>query len=364
MIVRANVSLTVSGIEKLVEYANQGLPIIFSGGLPSSVSGYQQAGETNVSETIEGLAQLPNVHVVPYLGLASSLSSLGIYPRTAIGSNGSWFTYWRDDESTSTQYVFVYNDATRVPTGQGMTLGNVSFEATGRPFLYDAWTGDVTALSSYHQSDNQTTVQLQLAGNQSVIIGFRTDGNGNATGASQRSTSMSDSHTLENWTLTVEAWGPPPDIYDVEAEPERTNSTYSLDVLVPWSQVSESLKNTSGRGYYHTTFDWPPTTAAQNQTFAGAVMDLGAIVHTARLSINGRTVAPLDPTWAKADIGSFLVQGLNAVDVLVTTPLANGLRGIWNDLETSGKPATAAFPDPPSVADYGLVQDVRILPYQ
>jgi hypothetical protein len=34
MVVRANDSLTIAGVAKLVEFAHAGLPIIFSGGIP------------------------------------------------------------------------------------------------------------------------------------------------------------------------------------------------------------------------------------------------------------------------------------------------------------------------------------------
>ncbi|RDW61638.1 hypothetical protein BP5796_11530 [Coleophoma crateriformis] len=44
MVIRGNDSLTVFGLEKLVEYAQQGLPIIFCGGLPSTLASYNESG--------------------------------------------------------------------------------------------------------------------------------------------------------------------------------------------------------------------------------------------------------------------------------------------------------------------------------
>ncbi|KAJ4413671.1 hypothetical protein N0V82_008400 [Gnomoniopsis sp. IMI 355080] len=370
LIVRANDSLTLSGVHSLAEYANQGLPVILSGGIPSTTIGHNQTGNENLTATIEGLTQLDNVHVVPYEDLASSLASLNISPRTEIVSNGSWYTYWRENSTESSEFIFVYNDATNVPLGEGMTIGNISFETTGTPFLYDAWTGEVTALSAVEQSETHTTLQLQLAGNQSVIIGFRS-GAGNSSVLLGGENSVvkavrdveplaSEASTLSNWTLVIESWGPPVDLYDIEAGSTKSNTSYTLDTLIPWSQISDSLQDVSGRGYYHTTFTWPP---ASNSTASGAVLDLGAVVHTARLSINGQVVPPLDPTWAKADVGKFLIDGINEVDVVVSTPLGNALRSVWSDLETSGQLATVTVPTPPGVADYGLVQDVRLIPY-
>lgn len=370
MLVRANDTLTAFGVQKLSEYANQGLPIILSGGVPTAVFGHNQTGNENLTTTIEGLTQLENVHVVPYDGLASSLASINILPRASIASNGSWYTYWRDDNATSTQFVYVYNDATNITLGGGMTIGNISFETTGTPFIYDAWTGEVTDLTTFAQSATHTTVQLQLAGNQSVIIGFQS-GAGNdsvlvgrehstAKAARDTNTLLSETSTLTNWTLTIESWAPPADIYDIDAGSIKTNTSYNLDALIPWSQISDSLRNVSGRGYYHTEFSWPP---ASNSTVSGAVLDLGAIVHTARLSVNGHVVPPLDPTWARADVGSYLIDGVNEVDVVVSTPLGNAIRAVWGVLETSGRLAVDTDEQPPDVADYGLVQDVLLIPY-
>lgn len=400
-IIRANVSLTASGVGSLVVYANQGLPIIFSGGLPTKNFGYQQAGGENLTAILEALLSLDNVHVVPYDGLASSLLSLGITPRTSISTNSTWYTYWREDSTTLTQYVIIYNDVPGIPVPQGTTtVGNIIVETTGKPFLYDAWTGEVTPLSSYQQSKKTTTVQLQLAGSQSVILGFQLGSVpglhiNNSPFITQASTvpkgntslellvtyntlpqsitlsngtsmivqpMLASPSTLTNWHLAVEAWGPPANLYDIEAEPTRTYSTFTLPSLLPWSQISTSLTNVSGLGYYHTTFTWPPIN--DNDTPSGAFIDLGAIVHTASLSINGHTLPPLDPSWAKVDIGPYLVSGQNMVDVVVSTPLGNGLRSIWGELVANGKPATANVPLPPSIAEYGLIQDVSLIPYR
>lgn len=371
LVVRANDTLTLSGVQKLAEYANQGLPIILSGGIPTTVFGHNQTGNENLTATIDGLTQLENVHIVPYDGLASSLASINILPRASIVSNGSWYTYWRDDAATSTQLVYVYNDATNINLGGGMSIGNISFETTGNPFIYDAWTGEVTALSSFEQSATHTTVQLELAGNQSIIIGFQSGASNdtvlvgrdhsNVKAARDISPLLSETSTLTNWTLTVESWGPPADIYDIGAGSTKTNTSYNLDTLIPWSQISDSLRNVSGRGYYHTEISWSPVQS--NSTVSGAVLDLGAIVHTAQLRVNGQIVPPLDPTWARADVGSYLIDGVNEVDIVVSTPLGNAIRTVWNEVETSGRLAVLTDPQPPDVAGYGLVQDVLLIPY-
>lgn len=400
LVVLADEPLTANGTAKLVEYAHGGLPIIFSGGLPSNFSGYSPTAQASAVASVKNLTSLSNVHVVESDGLATTLQSLNILPRTAVTANGTWFTYWRHDRNTSTDYVYIYNDAAGIPSGQGLTNGSISFETTGKPFLYDAWSGDVTALSSYQQSDTHIEIPLQLAGNQSIIIGFNTtsehkvhvqesaegvsavteDANSLSVSRSfdQQSRSillsngdsktlapmLTPAFTLSNWTLILESWTPPSDIYNVELGPTRSNSTFQLPSLLPWNQISSSLANISGVGYYTTTFNWPPQNSfSSSANVSGAIIDLGQITHTARVAVNGQAVPTLDITWARYDIGTLLQTGQNTVQVVVSTPLGNGLRTYWDQLETAGVFASDVIA-PPGEADYGLVSPVQIVAYR
>jgi hypothetical protein len=80
--------------------------------------------------------------------------------------------------------------------------------------------------------------------------------------------------------------------------------------------------------------------------------------------INGHILPPLDVNWAHADITKFLVKGSNAVEVVVSTPLGNALRVIWDSIKTAGKTAGSQVPQPPDVQDYGLVAPVKIVPFR
>ncbi|GLB02333.1 hypothetical protein AtubIFM57258_003678 [Aspergillus tubingensis] len=398
LIVRANETLTAFGVAKLLEYAHSKLPIIFSGGLPSNFSGYNPEAAKLAVSRIKNITSLNNVHTVPDENLAATLKSLSILPRTSVSANRTWYTTWRHDTTTLTDYVYVYNDAAGAPYGGGISSGSISFETTGTPFLYDAWSGDITALSIYQRSETHITISLTLAGNQSVIIGFHqnaqpnlhlqniTDGvlwaNGNMTSlavlrsfdqesrevylSSGKSVTLAPmltpTFTLGNWSLVVESWTAPSDFYNVELGPRRTNQTFDLPTLLPWNQVSASLTNVSGIGYYSTMFDWPPQ--ATNGTVSGAIIDLGPVMHTARVTINGHVLPPGEITWAKWDIGHFLRHGHNMVEVVVSTPLGNVLRTYWDELETSGQLATVVMPSPPDEADYGLIAPVKFIPYR
>lgn len=82
-----------------------------------------------------------------------------------------------------------------------------------------------------------------------------------------------------------------------------------------------------------------------------------------RVSVNGHVLPALDVIWARADISRYLRRGINRVEVVVSTPLGNALRPIWDEVESSGKFAESQI-DKPEVAAYGLVGRVMVVPYE
>lgn len=400
IIIRGNDTLTVSGVSKLAEWAYQGLPIVFSGGLPSSISGTSNISFSSINSTLTQLLNLTNVHVVPYEKLADSLSKIGITPRTAISknsvSNTTWFTNWREDANNSMTYVFVYNDATGLPRGSGTSTGNITFQVSGIPYFYNAWTGEKTPVVMYQQYKNTTTVNITLAGNQTTILAFdqkssnvqraryveyssgqlkpmsdskylvNYDRNPCTAKLSNSSTISVPSSNLspimlKNWTLVIESWTAPANLYDVEGT-AKTNSTYKLSTLVPWNQIpNANLSHVSGRGYYSTSFVWPPSSSA---AVTGAQLELGSIVHTARAYLNGIALPALDVTDAVADLTPYLKKGVNELEIVVATPYGNALSPIWSSLRSYGDaPNTLVGITTPEVMEYGLVGGVSIVPF-
>jgi hypothetical protein len=369
LILRGNDTLTVAGVDKLTQYAHEGLPIVISGGTPFNLSGYNVSGISYIKSALAALTSLENVHEVPAENLSASLQSLGLAPRTKVDADRIWYTYWREDEQAAKSYVFVYNDAWDSELGLGGSNGSVTFETTGKPYFYDAWTGEARPVRDFQQTDGCTTIPLVLAGNQSTIIGFHH--NDSATGHDlssshdpssgwseplQSSAPAKSQQTLSSWTLATESWTAPENIYADQTQSAKSNSTWELSSLQPWNKISDSLFNVSGRGFYNTTFSWPLAPG----NCEGAVLDLGAIINTARVWVNGDQLPPLDPTHAVADISEHVRDGENDVLVVVATTLGNAVRPHWGELRSSG--TLALGPLPPAQA-YGLVSEVLVKQY-
>lgn len=394
LIILANQTMTDDGIAKLYTFAEAGLPLIFYGGLPSNALDYNNSSDASSTSELAGLQKYPNVHIIGDGTLASSLQTIGIEPLTRVNVNTTLWTNWRHDEAAGIDYVYIYNDS------PGSSTGTITFASQNIPYEFNAWTGEQNPILAYTTSAAGITIPISLASNQTRLIAFSkspldpTDNCGvhidesnienlytsysPATGLVVKITTTNDlqnsiinisdgpshklscttpapSFTLTDYTLTVEHWSPPSNLSDIETIAIKHNTTHSLATLVPWSQIP-GLTNTSGIGYYSTTFTWPPSTDGAT----GAFIDFGAIIHSICVSINGRQLPPLDFRHAEADIGAYLVDGLNVVDVRVATTLGNVLRGIWFDLRTSGTYNTI---DVPVEADMGLLGEVVVTPY-
>ena len=166
MVVEVNEILTGLGVSKLLEFAIAGLPIIFYGGLPSRFHGYNQKGHASANVTLSHLILLPNVRIIPPgQELADALAEIKVTPRAAVKGNANWFTTWRSDSFT--EYVYVFN------IDEIFSSGFIKVETIGIPYLYDAWTGNITPIIAYKQSPTHTTIPLRLAGSQSIILAFK-----------------------------------------------------------------------------------------------------------------------------------------------------------------------------------------------
>ncbi|VUC23925.1 unnamed protein product [Clonostachys rosea] len=388
--------LTLPGVKKLDEYARAGLPIIFDGGVPFRLWSNHKCVDNQVKKLMDKMTELENVHVITDGKLAEALLSIGIEPRTRVIANNSLYTVWREDTKTDSDYVFVYN-----PSAHPVS-GSVDFASAKVPFFYDIWSGQRLPVAHYTKTDTVTTIPIHLYGNQSTIIAFHskpinsvpdvhvTSISGeplsvasagssvsikagkavsSITAAISDGQSITVGHTdaspfeLTDWNLTVEHWDPPEDLADVTIDARKSNTTHQLARLKSWLEV-EGLENTSGRGHYSANFTWPP--AAPNSTSSapdGAFIDLGRVEHTLTLSANGERLPPLDPSHGMADIGAYLKDGENEIEVVIATTLVNGIRPIWNDMRFSG-----TVPEPPRrippAQEYGLKGPVVIIPYK
>jgi len=234
---------------------------------------------------------------------------------------------------------------------------------------------------------------LQLQGNETVIIGFRSASAGSSPcaissihgkgflsyiqegnlyahlhGPAQITSTSGKCFTfnvspppatnLSTWDLSIEDWHAPSDPYKVETA--ITMHNFQNQALVPWYDLGPGFDAVSGVGRYNTTFTIP---AAARGSQLGAMLSLGPVVHTMRAFLNGQRLPPIDPSNPVVDISSFVrAGGVNEIMVEVTTPLFNRIKATANETMVVEQKAGVLQPGyastPPQA--YGLLGPVVV----
>jgi hypothetical protein len=143
--------------------------------------------------------------------------------------------------------------------------------------------------------------------------------------------------SLTQWNLDVDDWMPGA----TATETAHVPHTLALDGLKAWSAIPE-LQDASGIGTYTTTFNWDG---------GGALLDLGEVFDTYRVTINGRQLPAQDQLDTVVDAGPYLVKGANTLKVEVATTLNNRLRATDVAFKNNVR------------QNYGLIGPVKLVPY-
>ncbi|MDN7122418.1 alpha-L-rhamnosidase [Nocardioides sp. ChNu-153] len=247
------------------------------------------------------------------------------------------------------------------------------------PYRLDTWSGTLTPVAFHERSGSKVRVRVDLQPGQStvvvlaaparserpvsvvattaeavsgderrIVVRSSTAGRHTVTLAGGRTkvttiASVRAPLTLGTWDLEVEDWTPG----RTATTTTRTTRRTRVEGLRPWSQIP-GLEDVSGIGRYSVTIDlgqqWP--------TGTGALLELGAVEDTFRVSVNGQALPPCDPLVTTVDLGRRLRRGRNTIQVEVASTLLNRLRTVT--------------PEVYGVAtrqNYGLLGPVRLVPY-
>jgi hypothetical protein len=117
--------------------------------------------------------------------------------------------------------------------------------------------------------------------------------------------------------------------------------------LQAWPQIPE-LQNVSGIGRYRTTMQLD---AAWTGGY-GAYLELGEVLDTFRVTVNGHSLVGADQLTPKVDLGPHLRRGTNTIEIEVATTLLNRLRVTNAPAFGTSKPQ-----------NYGLIGPVHLIPY-
>ncbi|KAL4738183.1 hypothetical protein BDV11DRAFT_216141 [Aspergillus similis] len=399
LVIPCKAQMSPDAIWKVQTYAQQGLPVILSGGDPGLYpSGAAGSSSIEFAAALDALKKTAHVYPTTATGVAQQLQELGLQPMVEVKSNGTWYAIWREGTKGSRDALcFIFNNA------DTLTTGTIDVATTLTPYLLDAWTGNRKSLLLYQTIGNRTRIPLTLHARQSVLLEFGKPSHSKHLHATQLPKTvigysynrdntiqlhiregswdspirLSDGReyrpspvraagapfSLTGWTLTVEHWEAPENLSDASVIAVKRNTTHSLASLVSWTEIP-SLTNTSGIGRYAARFPWPPSDKASTD---GAYIRLPQIIHAARLFVNGKALPALDPTFPQVDISPYIIRGRqNLVQIEAPTTMWNYLRSLIDELTFMGLSVIRIFSAlgvVPEIVDNGIIGDVQVVPY-
>lgn len=360
--------------EKILGYAKEGLPVIIINETPSRIDSYPgslemlQQTERRLAKIMDELSEFDNVATVPDRdGAVSALKTMGVYPDAYPDTEGTNLYYHRT--SAMAEYYYIYNSSLTEDCAQ-----TVTFKGEGRPYVLNAWTGEVSPVALYRENNDSVTFTVSLRPNDNILIAIAKEGwednsparhaigtdadsviydaNGNlavkTTESGEYTVVLNNNESvkvtaqqadaafkLKQWTLQMETWTEGDSISETK---KTALDPMELDELVPWSQI-DGLKNAAGIATYTTSF----TMEQGWEQAQGAVISFSRVSDTMRLIVNDVEIKP-NQLSKQADIGVYLKTGLNTIVAEVASNISN--------IKTN------------SIQEYGLIGDVTVTPYR
>ena len=242
---------------------------------------------------------------------------------------------WLHRQDESKDWYFV------TPMKMDSFCGSVDFPVSGAVELWDPVTGETTALAAEFK-DGRTFVELDMpvAGSCFIVVD-RTQKHVNPEVCEYAAASALDN----TWSLSFpEGWGAPAQI--------------ETGQLVPWHDLplSDEAKAFSGKVSYSTSFIVDPSAVGKSVR-----LDLGTVSSIAEVRINGKAV---DTLWCSpyvVEIGEFVQEGENCLEVDVTSTWHNRL--VYDASQEVEARKTWVIEGPKagsSLKPYGLLGPVRL----
>ncbi len=266
--------------------------------------------------------------------LEEAMQAFGMEPQL-IAEGGS--VQWTAREVKGGRWFYV-----TAPAG-GEFHGSLLLKARGRAELWDASTGEITALESELEGKYQR-IRLDMGRAENRFVVFTEKGGSPAQPAPAPE---GKSVPLHGWTLRFpEGWGAP-------EEPLQ------LSALVPWKDLPVSAEGRafSGTATYETTVEVP-----EDRIGKPVFLDLGEVDMIADVTVNGK---PAGVRWAhpyRVPVGALLQAGTNTIRIDVTGTWFNRLVYDASLPEAQRKTWTINGPAPGSpLRDSGLLGPVQFV---
>ncbi len=189
-------SMPVDIAKRVLELAEDGLPIVLVGDLPRTTPG-DLGNDAQVRKIVADIVEQPTVHrVSSEAGVPTKLASLGLQPDAKPSQRSTLMSRHLKDRDTKTDYYLLYNqgeerldwasrdmvyeepEACRY-TGTGVSPCRqkgkpidmqVTLTGSGTPYLLDTNTGRISPITHYQRGQGTVTVDVKLGIDQTKIV--------------------------------------------------------------------------------------------------------------------------------------------------------------------------------------------------
>jgi hypothetical protein len=403
--------IRIESAEKLLELAEQGLPVVVVNGATEAPIGnvdvtYPKAAvhtlsndgrDAELAEVMAKVKALPNVKEVEGAAAAlPALLELGVKPRAEFAEpNPNLLTVLR--KAGDAEYLWAYNYMDETTGATEAVTETIKIAGEGKPYSINAWTGEIKEIGLYEVGGGVTSVPVTLQPGETTIVALDLADGGQGLHAVSTDagavlleggalsvvayesgtyhTALSDGTAVETavsapasvalpeWDLTVESWdaGEKVEVKEDRGLGYETKEVYwttvktpihvGVTALLPWKDIAAVGPEVSGVGTYKTTVTLP---AGWDGSKQGAVLEIGSTNgNTAVVRVNGQQATGYDFVAGYVDVGPLLKPGANEIEVEVASTLLNRMkqRG-YTDI------AASAGPDP-----YGMTGEVSLRAY-
>ncbi|KAH0443633.1 hypothetical protein CcaCcLH18_00946 [Colletotrichum camelliae] len=308
--------LTPTSARKLRDLADEGLPMLFLVNWMSPEStGLSDANSTDVITDVKHLLSLRNVvNVANSSDIPTGLEKLGSSP--AVTHSASPPIHIRREHGDFDLYFFTANSSS---TGVSQDVSLPIRHEYVAPLELDPWSGEVNLAGRYTVVDGRLNIMMSTEPQQSKMLIVA------PSPADVLHFTPLPTIGLTDWALEFDDWqaaneSPSDDVEDIVAT-KFVHHSYHITSLSPRSDI-DGLKNVSGNATYSTDFVLG-TTDAPYGSDAGAYMELDMFQGSFRARINGEALGALDQMAHRFDVGEWLRNGTNTLEIEVATTLIN-----------------------------------------
>ena len=338
--------ISLAAMQRLVDYANAGLPIIMLGSDIQRVYGSNRAADNEVAEMYAQLANLENVRmVVTEEEILNALTEMGVSSHAKYHISQLEATQYQD-ATDGTNYYYLYNNA--FPNNSAM-MGNhqsdrykgedkvlsnmtVTLEGDGVPYQLDPYTGQVAQIAEYKVGAAGVTFTIdRMSGGCAMIYAVTPDESTFSQMARKKISRVEEKKPIdlsgEQWQLIIHSYGPDPNSKD-PGDSKVTDVDFGKQALGKWCDMQATneqldrlgvsdMKYVSGTGEYTISFTLPDNFGKNDGAFIAYSYgrdQVGALI------VNG-TELPANNASDRVDVGTLLTVGQNTLTIRLNSTL-------------------------------------------